>query len=97
VANRQAKGAGDGKDDPAFGGAVELGEDDAGDADGLGELPGLGEAVLAGGGVEDKKNFLWGALDQLAGGALHFFELGHQVALGVEAAGGVDQDGVGAA
>ena len=32
---------GDGEDDAALGGAVELGEDDAGDAGGLGEEAGL--------------------------------------------------------
>src|SRR4029450_11088652 len=46
----------DGDDDAALGGAVELGQDDPGDADGVGELAGLGEAVLAGGGVQDQQD-----------------------------------------
>ena len=48
---------GDGEDDAAFGGAVEFGEDDAGDAGGFGEEAGLLEAVLAGGSVHDEETF----------------------------------------
>ncbi len=44
----------DGYGDAAFGGAVELGEDDAGDAGGLGEEARLLQAVLAGGCVHDE-------------------------------------------
>ena len=50
--DRDAEVALDGDDDATLGGAVELGQDDAGDADGVGELAGLGEAVLAGGGMD---------------------------------------------
>ena len=48
----------DGEHDAALGGAVELGEHDAGDVDRLGELARLGEAVLAGGGVEHEQHLL---------------------------------------
>src|SRR5690349_13183752 len=41
-----------GHDDAALGGAVELGQHDAGDVDDLAEHARLGEAVLAGRGVE---------------------------------------------
>ena len=44
---------GDGEDDAALGGAVEFGEDDAGDVGGFGEEAGLLQAVLACGGVHD--------------------------------------------
>ena len=82
--------AGDGDGDAAFGGAVELGEDDAGDAGGLGEQAGLLEAVLAGGGVHDEEDFVGRAGDEAGGGAAHLVELVHEAGLGVEAAGGVD-------
>ena len=47
--------------------------------DGGGEFAGLGEAVLAGGGVENEEHVMRGAGDNFRGGALHFLELGHQV------------------
>ena len=42
----------------AAGVAVELGEDDAGDADGVVEVLGDGNRLLAGGGVGDEQGFL---------------------------------------
>ena len=53
----------DGDDDAALGGAVEFGEEDAGDVDGLEEFLGLADGVLAGGGVEDEEDFVRGAGD----------------------------------
>src|SRR6185295_19668264 len=47
VADRNAELARDGDDDAALGRAVELGEREAGDADGLVKLGGLGESVLS--------------------------------------------------
>src|SRR5579885_2933506 len=94
-ADGEAEFAGDGDDDAALGGAIELGEDDAGDANGAGKFAGLGEAVLSGGGVEDEKDVVRGAGDDFGGGALHFFEFGHEIGLGVETAGGVNDDGIG--
>ena len=96
-ADRQAEFAGDGDDDAALGGAVELGEDDAGDAGGLGEQTRLLQAVLAGGGVDDKQGLVRGAGDEARGGAAHLVELFHEVSFGVEAAGGVDEEDVGGA
>src|SRR6478609_6555495 len=49
-------------DDPALGGPVELGQDDAGDVDDLTEDARLDEAVLAGGGVEDEEHLGDGGL-----------------------------------
>ena len=88
---------GDGDDDAALGGAVELGEDDAGDVGGLGEEAGLLQAVLAGGGVDDEQRLVGRAGDEALGGAAHLVELLHQVGLGVEAAGGVDEEDAGGA
>ena len=48
----------DGDDDAPLGGAVELGEDDAGAADRLGEDLGLADRVLAVGGVEDEQDLV---------------------------------------
>ena len=55
------------------------------------------EAVLAGGGVHDEEGLVGCAGDELLGGAAHLVELLHEVGLGVEAAGGVDDEDVGAA
>src|SRR5579862_8736735 len=74
-AHGQAEFAHDGHNDAAVRGAVKLGEDDAGDAGGGGELAGLREAVLSGGGVEDEQDVVRGAGNELGGGALHLFEL----------------------
>ena len=89
-ADRQVQLAGDGDGDAAFGGAVELGEDDAGDAGGLREEASLLQAVLAGGGIHHEKHFMRRVRDEARGGAAHFFELVHEAGLGVEAAGSVD-------
>src|SRR3569833_2367017 len=91
-ADGEVEFAGDGYGDAAFCGAVELGEDDAGGARGLGELARLLEAVLAGGGVHDEEDFVGRAGDELGGGAAHFIELVHEAGFGVEAAGGVDDE-----
>src|SRR3954447_11831129 len=48
--------------DPALGGAVQLGQHDPGDVDGLGEDPGLDDAVLPGGGVEHEQGLVHRAL-----------------------------------
>ena len=82
---------------PPLRGAVELGENDAGDADAGGEFARLRQSVLPGGGVENQQDVVRRAGNDFGGGALHFFELGHQVGFGVQAAGGVDDDHVGAA
>ena len=82
--------------DAALGRAVELGEHHAGEVDGLGELLGLDEAVLPGGGVEHEQHL--GDLARLAvGDPPHLAELLHQVDLGVQAAGGVGEHEVVAA
>ena len=78
---------GDGDGDAALGGAVELGEDDAGDAGGLRKQPRLLQAVLAGGCVHHQQHFVRRAGDQARGGAAHLVELVHQSGLGVQAAG----------
>src|SRR5580692_1031371 len=93
--NGQAKFARDGNDDAAFGGAIELGENDAGDTDAGGELASLGQTVLSRGGVENEQDVVRRAGNNFGGGALHFFEFLHEIGFGVQAAGGVDDDGVG--
>src|SRR5579862_7162927 len=55
-ANREIEFAGDGDDDSAFGGAVELGEHDAGDAGMAPEFARLIEAILARGRVEHEEH-----------------------------------------
>jgi methionine synthase I (cobalamin-dependent) len=88
-ADGQVEFLGDGHGDAALGRAVELGEHDAGDAGGLGELARLLEAVLAGGGVHHQQHLVGRAGNQLGGGAAHLVQLVHQAGFGVQAAGGV--------
>src|SRR5262245_15889216 len=78
--------------DAALRRTVQLGQDQAGDVDDLGEHAGLGQAVLAGGGVDDEQHLVdvGGLLDH----PLDLAELVHQAGLGVQPAGGVDQYGV---
>ena len=90
--NRQAEFAGDGDDDATLGGAVELGENNAGRAGALGELARLLEAVLPGRGVNNQQHLMGRPRHFAAGDAAHLVELGHQVVFGVEPSGGVDDD-----
>ncbi len=62
-----------------------------------GELARLREAVLARGGVEHQQHVVRRAGNELGGGALHLFQLGHQIRLVVQAPGGVHDHGVGSA
>ena len=85
---------GDAEDGPAFGCAVELGDDDAVDADHFVESLGLIDGGAALGPVEDQ-HFPMGSPRQcLVGDADHLFELFGEVGLGMEPAGGVDDDPV---
>ena len=87
------RGAGDGADRErraAAGVAVHLGEDDAGDADGVVEGGGGVDGVLAGHRVGDEQDF--GRLEAVS----EVGDLGHHVLVDVEPAGGVDDDGDGA-
>jgi len=85
---------GDGEDDAAFGCAIELGEGEGGDFGGFGELAGLLDCVLPGGGIEDEEYFVGRCGHDLLHDALDFGELVHEVDFVVEAAGGVDDDDV---
>ncbi len=96
-ADRKAEFVGDGDHDAAFGGAVELGKDDAGDTGGFGEEPGLLQTVLAGGGIDDEQGLVRRAGHLALGRATHLVELFHEVGFRVEAAGGIDEHEVGLA
>ena len=95
VLHRHLELLGDGDDDAPLGGAVQLGEHDAGDAGGLLELLGLDQAVLAGGGVQHQQGL------PVAAGQLpvhhpgDLVQLVHQVLLVVQPPGGVDEHHVG--
>src|SRR5690554_5695011 len=90
--DRHAELALDGDDDPALGGPVELGEDDAGDVDDLGEDLRLPQAVLARGRVQDEEDLAHRCLP--GDDALDLAELTHEVGLVLQAPGGVDEDDV---
>ncbi len=92
--DRQVHGLADGDDDASLGGAIELGQDHAGAADALGEHLGLADCVLAVGGVDDEQDFVRRAGDQSLDDVADLFQLAHQVGLGMEPAGGVDDQDV---
>ena len=60
----------------------------------LWNILGLADGVLAGGGVEDEQHFVRGAGHALLDDAADLGQLAHQVVLGVQAAGGVDDQDV---
>jgi len=86
VEDRQLQLGSDGEDDASFGRAIELGEDDTGDASGLGEETRLLQPVLAGGGVHDEEGLVRCAGDEFFCCPANLVQLLHQVGLGVETA-----------
>ena len=80
----------DGEGRAAAGVAVHLGEDDAGEAEALVEVLGGVDGVLAGHGVGDEEDLL--RVEEL----FELLHLGHELFVDVEAAGGVDDEGVAA-
>src|SRR5438105_5320311 len=79
----------DADDHAALGGAVELGEHEAGHAQRLVEQPRLLDGVLPGGGVDHQQHLVRRARVRFLQRALDALELVHEVGLGVQAAGGV--------
>jgi hypothetical protein len=73
----------------ALGGAVELGDDQAGNADALVKLNGLGHRVLPDGPIQNQQYFVRGTGVEAREHALHLLELIHEMRLGMEPAGGV--------
>jgi len=84
----------DGDDDASLGGAVEFGEEDAGDLDGFEKFFSLADGVLAGRGVEDEEDFVRGTGDAFVDDLANFGKLTHEVLLRVQAAGGVDDEDI---
>ena len=80
--------------DSALGGAVELGQDDPGEVDGLAEDLRLAQAVLAGRRVDDDQRLGRRLAELLGDHPVDLGELVHQIRAGVEATGGVGEDHV---
>src|SRR5262245_20467410 len=97
ILNRQLQVVRDGDRNPAFGGAVELGEHDSGDTGNTGELACLCEPVLPNGGVQNEKDFVWSAFSGTSGNTPYLVELVHEVGAGVQPARGVDKDWIASA
>src|SRR5262249_16622431 len=81
----------DGDHDAPFGGAIELGEKNAGDIDGFLEDFSLKNGVLAAGGIEHEQDVVWRARDFSCHDVTNFCELAHEIFLSVKAASGVNQ------
>src|SRR5581483_1964919 len=79
----------DSHDDPAFCRAVELGQNESGDAARFVELNGLRQRVLSLVGIQDEKHFMGSGRIDALNDTLVLLELLHQVRLAVEAAGRV--------
>ncbi len=79
----------DGEHHAALGGAVELGDHQAGHAQALVEFLGLRHGVLPDGAVEHQQHFMRRAGIQAGEHALDLLELIHEVSLGVQAPGGI--------
>ena len=94
VADRQLQPFGDGEQDAALGGAVELGDDDAGEAHRLVELHGLVEGVLPRGAVHHQPHLVGCRGVDLLHDPGDLRQLVHQVRLGVQPAGGVGEQHV---
>ncbi len=79
-------------DTAALGGAVQLGQDDAGGVCRLAELPGLADGVLARDGIQHQQGLQTGLGAGLFDAAADLGKLCHQVCLVVQAACGIRND-----
>ena len=95
--HRDPELVGDRQGDPALGGAVELRQHDPGHVDRLGEQARLLQPVLAGRRVDREQHLVRRARDAAGDDAVDLAQLVHQMALGVQPPGGVDDDDVAAA
>src|SRR5208282_1233854 len=95
--DRQLETVGDRHDYAALGRAVELRQDYAGQRHGVAEDFRLAERVLTGGRVEHQDSLVRRARELASDYARDLLELLHQVNLGLQAAGRIDQDRAGLA
>ena len=82
----------DGDDDTAFGGAIELGDDQAGELADLVEFAGLVDGVLTRGTVEDEQHFVRSTGQASIHHPMYLGQFLHEVVLGMETTGGVDEE-----
>jgi hypothetical protein len=82
----------DGNHHAAFARSVELGNDEAGERDGLVEFARLVERVHAGAAVEHEQDLVWCTGQLLADDAMELVQLLHKVALCMKAASGVNEE-----
>ncbi len=94
VVDRHFQLVGDAEDGSAFGRAVELGDDDTVNTDHCVESFGLIDGGAALGTVEDQQFPMRSPRQCLVGDTDHLFELFGEIGLGMESAGGVDDDPV---
>src|SRR3569623_253952 len=95
--DRQLHLLGNCEDDAALGGAVELGEDEAGETYRLVELARLIERILAGAGVDHEQGLVRRGGLELGHHAFDLFELFHEIRLRVQTSRRVRDEHVGAA
>ena len=82
---------GNGGEHPAFGRAVKLGDDQAGQAQSLIKSFDLGQRILTGVAINHQQNFMRRSGICFLHHTLDFFQFFHQVQLGGQASGGIDQ------
>ena len=81
-----------GENRSAFGGSVEFSQDDAGTFHRAGKLLGLDDRVLPRRGIEDHEHFVRSTGNLFGNDAVNFFQLFHEVRLGVESPCGIHNE-----
>ena len=93
--DRQFKLASDRQNDAAAGRPVKFGENQSRASGGITESARLAERVLAGGGIENQKDFVRRVFDFFTDGATDLVQFLHQVGLGLQSACCIDDGDVG--
>ena len=82
----------DAKKHAAPGGAIELGDRDSGQSDGLVEFPGLVQRVLAGAGINHQHDLVRRRFIDFPQHPVNFLQFLHQIGLGVQSAGRIGNE-----
>jgi len=83
IADRDFELIGDSDSHATFGGTIQFGKGECGYIGGLGEVFGLFDGVLAGGGIEYEQYFMRSTGHTFGDGVFYFAEFLHEVYFGV--------------